>query len=149
MKILLLFLVFMIGCLQPVQAAMNAEFRQISGEPFQAAMINMYVGAAIITLILLFTRTPPPSLATITAAPPWALAGGLIGATLVTVMLVSARQLGAATLVAVFVVGQVFSSTTLDHFGWLGYPIREIKPTRLVGMGMLVVGVILVERSSG
>ncbi|MFK7962276.1 MAG: DMT family transporter [Phycisphaerales bacterium] len=148
MKMILVLLVFLIGCLQPVQAAMNAEFRHVSGEPFQAALINMYVGAAIITLILLATRTPPPSVATIMEAPKWALAGGLIGATLVTVMLVSARPLGAALLVSVFVLGQVASSTTLDHFGWLGYPLREIKPMRLAGLVMLVIGVVLVQRSS-
>ncbi len=148
MRLLLIVIVFVIGLLQPVQAAMNAEFRRHAAHPFQAGMLNMYVGAMAITLVLLASRVPPPSLATLMAAPRWALCGGLIGATLVTVMLISAPKLGAALLVAVFIVGQVSSSVAIDHFGMLGMPKREIDWTRILGLGLLLAGVLLVERST-
>jgi len=136
-----------IGLLQPVQAAMNAEFRRHAAHPFQAGMLNMYVGAAAITLVLLAVRVPPPSLSAFAAAPKWALCGGLIGASLVTVMLIAAPRLGAALLVAVFIVGQVASSVTIDHLGLLGMPRRSIDWTRGLGLLLLVAGVLLVERS--
>ena len=52
-RAILIGLVFAIGLLQPVQAAMNARFRSEVVHPFQAGIVNMYVGAAAITLILL------------------------------------------------------------------------------------------------
>ncbi len=148
MRLLLILLVFLVGVLQPVQAAMNAEFRKHAGHPFQAGMLNMYVGALAITLVLLAARVSPPSLAAFAAAPKWALLGGLIGATLVTVMLVAAPVLGVALLVSVFVVGQFSSSLAIDHFGLLGLERRPSDWGRIVGVAMLVGGVLLVERST-
>jgi len=147
-RLLLILLVFFVGVLQPMQAAMNAEFRRHAGHPLQAGMLNMYVGAIAITLVLLAARVPPPSLGAFAEAPKWALLGGLIGATLVTVMLISAPVLGVALLVSVFVVGQFSSSLVIDHFGLLGLERRPTDWGRLVGVVLLVVGVLLVERST-
>jgi transporter family-2 protein len=144
---LLIVLVFAIGLLQPVQAAMNAEFRRHAGHPLQAGVLNMYVGAATITLVLLAFRLPLPSLSALSLAPRWALCGGLIGATLVTVMLISAPKLGAALLVAVFIAGQITSSVTIDHFGLLGLERRPTDAMRILGLVLLAAGVLLVERS--
>lgn len=147
MRLLLIVLVFAVGLLQPVQAAMNAEFRRHAGHPLQAGVLNMYVGAATITLVLLAFRVPFPPLSTFGLAPRWALCGGLIGATLVTVMLIAAPKLGVALLVAVFIGGQVASSVTIDHFGLLGLERRSADLTRILGLVLLAAGVLLVERS--
>lgn len=146
-RIILIGLVLLIGFLQPVQAAMNAEFGRIAGHPLRGSIVNMYLGALAITLVLLVTRTGPPGLAAFKSAPWWSMLGGLIGATLVTVMLFSAPRLGVALMAAVFIVGQLASSVTIDHFGWLGIPEKRIDMGRVVGLLMLVGGVVLIERS--
>jgi uncharacterized membrane protein YdcZ (DUF606 family) len=33
----------------------------------------------------------------------------------------------------------------LDHFGWLGLPMHPVKPIRLFGLALLVIGVILIR----
>jgi len=46
------------------------------------------------------------------------------------------------------VTGQLASSVVLDHFGWVGYHVRTITPTRIIGIVLLIAGVILIERST-
>ncbi len=58
-------------------------------------------------------RRVPPS-------PPLYLTGGLMGAVLVSVSLVTVRTLGAGGVVAATVSGQLVVSAVLDAFGFLG-----------------------------
>jgi bacterial/archaeal transporter family-2 protein len=43
------------------------------------------------------------------------------------------------------VVGQMLCSLALDHFGILGLPQHAASPARLLGAGLLVLGVMLVR----
>jgi transporter family-2 protein len=54
-------------------------------------------------------------------------------------------RLGAATVLALIVVGQMLGSLTLDHFGILGIPQHPVNPTRLAGAGLLIAGVVLIR----
>ena len=147
MKWILALAVLAVGMLQPLQAGMNAEFRRHASHPLQAGGLNMVVGASAVLLLLLALRIGPPSPATFAAAPWWSMLGGLIGATLVVTMLVAAPLLGAALLIAIFIVGQLCASVVIDHFGLAGYPVRPITSLRLLGLVLLIAGALLVERS--
>jgi transporter family-2 protein len=59
---------------------------------------------------------------------------------------VGAPRLGAATLVAALVAGQMVASLALDHFGWVGFTVHPIDPWRLLGAALIVGGVVLVQR---
>jgi len=140
--------VMVVGALQPVQAGMNAHLKKHLDHPLQSAMVNMWVGALLIVGVLLVRQVPPPTLAALRAAPTWSLFGGVIGATLVTTMLIAAPKLGALLLVASFLTGQLTSSAVLDQFGLAGYDARPVNPGRLVGLALLAGGLVLIERSS-
>lgn len=148
MKWILVLAVMVVGALQPVQAGMNANLRRFLAHPLQSAAVNMWVGAVLIALVLLVVRVPPPAMSSLRNAPTWSLFGGVIGATLVTTMLIAAPRLGALLLVAAFLTGQLTSSTVLDHFGGAGYDVRPANPGRLVGLALLAGGLVLIERSS-
>jgi transporter family-2 protein len=147
MKWTLLTVVLLVGMLQPMQAGMNAEFRRHADHPLQAGALNMIIGALAVLLVTAALRIGPVSLSAIGAAPWWSLLGGVIGGTIVVTMLISAPVLGASLLIACFVVGQLSSSVAIDHYGWLGYPMKPISWTRILGVAMLILGVILIERS--
>ena len=78
--------------------------------------------------------------------PWWAFLAGGIGASIVIVQLTAAPQLGAALLVAFFVAGTAAGSLICDRFGLVGYERIEIPWVRILGMGLVVGGLILVAR---
>ena len=55
-----------------------------------------------------------------------------------------ARELGAVTLTALVVVGQLVCSVVLDHFGLLGFELHAASAGRLLGCGLLVAGLALI-----
>jgi transporter family-2 protein len=148
MRWMLLSTVFLIGLLSPVQAGINAALTQFVGHPLRAGAVNMWTGALLMVLVVLAVGVGPPSIASLRAAPWWTLLGGLIGAATVLTMLVAAPRLGAVLLVGAFIAGQLVSSAAIDRFGLLHYPLREVNWSRWVGVGLVIVGVLLVERGS-
>lgn len=89
---------------------------------------------------------PLPSAAIAARIPWWAWSGGLFGAIYIALAIFLVPQLGAATFVGILLAGQLLTSVTFDHFGWLGLPQRSIDLQRLIGVGLLIGGVVLVRR---
>jgi bacterial/archaeal transporter family-2 protein len=76
--------------------------------------------------------------------PPLYLTGGLMGALLVSVSLVTVRTLGAGGVVAATVSGQLVVSAILDRYGFLGLERVGLTPARLLGFALLLGGTALV-----
>ena len=72
------------------------------------------------------------------------LTGGLMGAALISVSLVTVRTLGAGAVVAALLCGQLVVSALLDRFGVLGLERIGLTPARLVGFALLFAGTALV-----
>jgi transporter family-2 protein len=60
--------------------------------------------------------------------------------------IVLAPRLGAATMIAAIVAGQMIASLVLDQYGLLGFPIHPISGVRVFGAALVIGGVILVQR---
>ena len=54
-------------------------------------------------------------------------------------------RLGAATVLAQIVVGQMLGSLVFDHFGLLGIPQHPATLIRLAGTAFLILGVVLIR----
>ncbi|WP_407252114.1 DMT family transporter [Klebsiella pneumoniae] len=54
-------------------------------------------------------------------------------------------KLGATTVLALMVVGQMLLSLMLDHYGLLGIPVYPVTGIRLLGVVLLVLGVVLIR----
>lgn len=144
--IFLLLLAIAAGVLLPVQAGLNAQLRTVIGSPVAAALISFLVGTAGLAVVALGIRTPMMLQTAWAAAPWWQWTGGLIGAAYVLASIVLAPRLGAATLVAAVVAGQMLSSLILDQYGLVGFAVHPISPIRLAGAVLVIVGVILIQR---
>jgi transporter family-2 protein len=136
-----------LGALLTVQVGANAHLRLFLGQPLAAAIVNFVVGLAAIGIVAVAIRMPVPSSAAAARAPWWAWSGGLIGATYVASAVVLAPRLGATLFFALLVTGQLLAAVVVDHFGWMGFVEQRISLTRLVGIGCLAAGVLLVRRS--
>jgi len=144
--LLLVLLALTAGMLLPVQTGVNAELRVIVGQPILAAAVQFLVGAAALIVVFIVMRTPMPDLSKLSSAPWWVWVGGLCGANYIVVAILLAPRIGAATLVALTLAGQMVVSLIFDHFGLLGFPTHPINLGRAVGAALFLAGVVLVQR---
>ena len=153
MRFLLMAAVFIVGFLQPVQAGLNATTAKAVGDRFQAGWVNGVVNVTILTALLVVFAAKNgsvlPNIAALRTVPWWAFFGGIIGASIVVIQLTAAPQLGAGMLVAIFVGGMAVGSLACDISGFPGYKAIKIDGTRLAGLALVVVGVLLVARPWG
>jgi bacterial/archaeal transporter family-2 protein len=133
------------GALVGMQAPINSRLSRAVGN-VQAATFSFLVGTVALVVVLAFVSGGPGSFAHVGRAPWWALVGGLLGAVYVTVALIVVRTLGASGLTAVVITGQLAISVAIDRFGLLGLSRQHIGVSRIVGLVLLAVGVVLVVR---
>jgi bacterial/archaeal transporter family-2 protein len=144
--ILFLLLALAAGVLLPVQAGLNAQLRSALGSPIAAAFISFLVGTAALGTAMLLLRVSFPVGRGWAATHPIQWSGGLIGALYVLAAVVLAPKLGAGTLVAAVVAGQMITSLLLDQYGLIGFPIHSLSPLRLLGAVLVIAGVVLIQR---
>jgi bacterial/archaeal transporter family-2 protein len=142
----LLLMAMLVGLLLPIQAGVNAQLRTAIGDPIAAALLSFLVGTLGLGALMLALRVPLP-LATAWQRSEWTWwIGGLLGAAYVGLAVVLAPRIGAGTLTAAVVAGQMLTSIVLDHFGWVGFAQQPLSPTRLLGAALVVGGVVLIQR---
>jgi bacterial/archaeal transporter family-2 protein len=133
------------GCLVGMQAPVNARLGKTVGS-VQAASVSFMVGTGVLLLTVTVVNGGFGNLAHIEHAPWWALLGGLFGAVFVTIAIVTVRTLGASGLAAVVITGQLAVSVAIDRFGLLGITKQPVGASRIAGLALLVIGVMLVVR---
>jgi transporter family-2 protein len=133
------------GLLVGLQPASNAALAEHVGD-LGAAFVSLLLAAALIGLLLLVAGHPG-RLTGITSIPPQDLIGALGGAVVVAVGLAAVSPLGAGAVIAVLVAGQVLISIVADRVGWFGLHQVPIGIGRLLGMGLIIAGTVLVTRS--
>lgn len=129
-----------------VQVAMNSQLRKVLQSANSAALVSFMVGGMALAALVVGLRTPLPSREALAAVPVWAWFGGLLGAFYVASSTIIAAELGAASLLALALFGQLSTALVIDHFGWLGMPVNPLTLTRIAGVGLLAVGVWLIAR---
>ncbi|MFN2453450.1 MAG: DMT family transporter [Pyrinomonadaceae bacterium] len=144
-QILLFILALLAGASLAVQTGINSQLRVGLHNPFQAGLVSFTVGTLALALVAL-----PQGLrwdvATMTDLPLWIWAGGLLGAYVVTALIIIAPRLGSSTLVGLILTGQVMTALVLDHYGLLGFPVQRLSLPRAFGAMLLIAGVVLIRR---
>lgn len=133
------------GFCLPTQAGINARLALWCRSSILAATISFAVGTLALAVWALLLRIPLSPLSGAGAQPWWLWTGGVIGAFFVASTVVLAPRLGAASMVALVVAGQMLASVALDHFGLLGYAAHPLGGLRLLGILLLVAGVALIQ----
>ena len=110
-----------------LQVGMNAQLRKVLQSANAAALISFLVGTFALVLMWIVTRPPMPGREALAGVPAWAWFGGLFGAFYVAISTIVATELGAASLLALALLGQLAMALVVDHFGWLGLPVNPIS----------------------
>ncbi len=147
MLYLYIFLAVLAGIAVTFQVGVNSSLRLSIGNPVFAAFFSFAIGTVGLLLYIVVTRTPWPTVETLSRAPAWTWLGGILGAYYVVTSIIVAPKLGAASLISLVVATQLFTSLFLDHYGMVGFAQHSINTWRLVGAFLLIAGVILIVRN--
>ncbi|MFC5360179.1 DMT family transporter [Azospirillum himalayense] len=128
-----------------LQQVLNANLRADLGSPWWAGFVSYVVG--MLAMLAVALLAPGPRLAeAVGGVGSWVTwTGGLFGALFIGTAILMVPRLGAATVLALIVVGQMLGSLAFDHVGLLGLPQQPISPTRLAGAASLILGVVLIR----
>lgn len=127
------------------QQALNADLCGCLGSSLWAAFISYAGGVITMAVVLLVTRQPWLTASSVAKSSWWLWGGGFFGAIYIVVAIVLLPRLGAATVVALIVAGQMLASLAFDRLGILGLAHHPLGLPRLAGAVLLIAGVVLIQ----
>ncbi len=139
-------LAMLAGMMMPTQAAINNKLASFVESPVLAAFISFVVGTAALFVYILFSGIPLGNLASLKQASVVSWTGGILGAFFVASAVILVPRLGVALTFSLIVAGQMLITLVLDHFGFLGVPVKELSVMRLMGVALIVGGVVLIRK---
>ena len=127
------------------QQVLNGSLRTALGSPAWAGLASYAGGLVTMIVAVIVLREGVPSWKTVVDVPWYAWSGGVFGGAFILLAILLLPTLGAATLFALVIAGQVLAAITLDHFGAFGLTPHPIGTARLVGAALLIAGVFLIR----
>ncbi len=128
----------------PVLAALNAALGQRLGSPFAAGVILFLV--ALTAAIMVLAVTGPGALKNLPGTPRHLYLAGLLVAFYVLSITTVAPHFGVGNAVFFVLLGQLFSTALIDHFGLFGAQITPFSLWRAGGIGLMVAGIWLTQQ---
>jgi bacterial/archaeal transporter family-2 protein len=137
-----------IGASVVLQASINGELRSLVGDPYRTALVSTTVSTLFLfAMSAVLVGKPIPDSTVFADAPWWIWVGGVLGAIYVAAAAYLVSKLGSAFLFTAIIFGQLTMAVVMDQFGWVGLDKHPITAPRVVGIGLVLAGAILVRRS--
>jgi transporter family-2 protein len=132
------------GGLIALQAPINAGLGKATGN-MPAALVSFTVGTLALAGIVVLSGQAGGLRSSFDVS--WYyLLGGLLGAVYVANALIAVSVIGAGGVAAATITGQLTASVAIDRLGLFGLDEVPLTPERLIGVGLLLVGTLLVVR---
>jgi bacterial/archaeal transporter family-2 protein len=148
MKILFYLLPVFAGVAITIQSGINSQLRTAIQHPVMAAFISFVVGTIALAVLLIFSKETVPGLSQYSSIEWYKYTGGLLGAFVVTVTLLSVAEIGAANMFVLIIAGQLTTAVLMDHFGVLGMKANPVSVQKILGIFLLVIGAWLVNKKA-
>lgn len=146
MKILYYLLPILAGVAITIQSGINSQLRAAIQHPLMAAFISFLVGTIVLVILLIFSRQAIPSMGTYQTISWYKFTGGLLGAFVVFIALISVQKIGASNMFILIIAGQLLTAVLMDHFGILGLKVSPVNLQKTLGLLLVVIGAYLVNR---
>ena len=131
------------GVALATQSAINTQLaKAMGGEAVIATFISFAVGTIVLFFIAWVKTDLWGNLSAIPSQPWWKLIGGVLGAIVVFTTVLLAPKLGITAMLFFIIVGQLITAATIDHFGLIGMPIREVNITKFIGLIIVAFGLV-------
>ena len=139
----LIFLAFIAGLAVTLQGQFMGLMDRALGTK-ESIFITYASGGLIITLLML--ATGGVNLKNWQGVPWYAFSAGILGLIIVGSIGYVIPRLGVAKGFTLIVATQFVIASLIDHYGFFGAAVRPMDITRLLGLGLMLVGVWMVVR---
>jgi transporter family-2 protein len=129
-----------------MQMAWNSRLRTATGSPILTTIISVVTTLLLLVLVWISGATSRGTVPAFGSIPKWAWFGGVFAAYYLVASLVAIPKLGAAMVFSLVIAGQMVAALVLDSTGAFGVPQISLSASRIVGAGLLLMGVILIQR---
>ena len=134
------------GVAVAIQTGVNTQLRTDTNNPILTTLISFSTGTVVLLVLYFgfFQRSPvfPAGY----GFEWWKFTGGLLGVFYIISVITAAPRIGAANALGLIVAGQFIAAIVIDHFGWMGLPIKPISWYRISGVALLLAGVYLIQK---
>lgn len=129
----------------PILAALNARLGALIAAPAAAAVVLFAVafGGAVVVMLLTGSAT---AMAQIAQQPKHLFLAGFFVCFYVLSVTWVAPRFGLGNAISCVLLGQLVAAAVIDQFGLMGVMVRQITPLRATGLGLMALGVVLVQR---
>ena len=144
-----LFLVILIGLVSGAAIGMQSPMANMISQRLGVleSVVIVHLGGAVAgLLVLLVTVRGVGNLSRFRELPWYLLSAGAFGLIVIASFSYTIPRVGVMASVLITVTGQMAISSVLDHFGFLGADIRPMTLPRLLGIGVMFLGVWLTVR---
>jgi transporter family-2 protein len=128
----------------PVMAALNAGLGTKLNSPALATSILFMVGGTVSLIYLLITGIPRS--ANQAPIPILFFSGGLFVIFYILSITWVGPKFGIGNAVCLVLLGQLISTSVIDHYGFFGAIRYSMSTTRLIGLTLMILGVFLTVR---
>ncbi|TGE22641.1 DMT family transporter [Hymenobacter metallicola] len=146
MKYLPFLVLVLAGAALTTQSAVNSQLRGGLHSVMWAVLASYLVGTLAAAAVLVSTQTQLPPLAAVQGVRWYQWTGGALGMVYIAAITFSLQRVGAASLFALVVTGQLLTALLFDQLGLLGLTRSPLTLSRLVGALLLVAGAYLLNR---
>ena len=137
------------GAFIPVMAILNGRLGRTIGDAVHAPVVLFGVSFLFSVACALFFTKSLPDLRELGAIRPIDYLGGVIVGFYVISATILAPRIGVANFIVCAVSAQIIVSVVIDNFGLLGAVVRPVSLTRLFGVGLLIVGLVITQVADG
>ncbi|MBE6022939.1 MAG: DMT family transporter [Cellulosilyticum sp.] len=130
------------GLLMSVQGVFNTRVSEKAGLWFTTSIVN-FTAFVVCIIILFFTRDA--NVMGLKMVNKWYLLGGVLGAGISYTVIVAMAHLGPAFAVMMILIAQMISAYLIEVWGLFGSEKIGFTWTKLVGVGVMIVGIIIFQ----
>lgn len=130
------------GLLMAVQGVFNTRVNEKAGMWLTSSIVHL-TAFIVCVIILLFVRDD--NLAGLKVVNKWYLLGGVLGAGITYTVIVAISNLGPSYAIMLILIAQMVSGYLIELFGWFDTEKSSFLWTKLVGVGIMLVGIIVFQ----
>ncbi len=128
-----------------VQIAVQGRLGDRVGS-LEAMATASLIGAVLALGVLFAARRSFAGIGEAVSSPKWMLVGGVMSAFIILAVTVAGPRIGVVATTAFLIAAQFALAAVIDRYGWFGVERIAFSWTRVVGIGLLVVGAALTLR---
>jgi len=107
------------------------------------ATTTFVLGLGFLTALPIFIAIDDTSLFSIGNVNKLYLFGGVLGVVLVYSIMKGISSLGPAFSISIVLISQIGLAVLIDAFGWFGFEKLPLTPSKIIGLSLMVIGVLV------